>query len=77
MMRLIYPICCGLDVHKKVIVATIVTTNSSGISEYHQKSFATIILTFRTVNMSTWNPLVSIARTYSVYNNISQAGYWH
>ena len=42
MMRLIYPICCGLDVHKNVIVATIVTTNSSGISEYNQKSFSTI-----------------------------------
>ena len=42
MMRLIYPICCGLDVHKNVIVATIVITNSSGISEYYQKSFSTI-----------------------------------
>ena len=42
MMRLIYPICCGLDVHKNVIVATIVTTNSSGISEYNQRSFSTI-----------------------------------
>lgn len=42
MMRLIYPICCGLDVHKNVIVATIVTTNSAGISEYNQRSFSTI-----------------------------------
>ena len=40
MMRLVYPICCGLDVHKNVIVATIVTTNNSGISEYIQKSFS-------------------------------------
>src|SRR5574344_380987 len=42
MMRLIYHVCCGLDVHKNVIVATIVTTNGSGISEYNQKSFSTI-----------------------------------
>lgn len=42
MMRLVYPICCGLDVHKNVIVATIVSTNQSGISEYNQKSFSTI-----------------------------------
>jgi transposase len=41
MMRLAYPICCGLDVHKNVIVATIVTTNNNGISEYLQKSFST------------------------------------
>lgn len=42
MMKLKYSICCGLDVHKNVIVATIVTTNSDGISEYNQKSFSTI-----------------------------------
>ncbi|BCJ97491.1 IS110 family RNA-guided transposase [Anaerocolumna chitinilytica] len=42
MMRLVYPICCGLDVHKNVIVATIVTTDKNGISEYNQKSFSTI-----------------------------------
>ena len=42
MMRLTYPICCGLDVHKNVIVETIVTTNNVGISEYNQKSFSTI-----------------------------------
>ncbi len=40
-MKLKYSICCGLDVHKKLIVATIVTTNKDGISEYQQKSFST------------------------------------
>lgn len=42
MMRLVYPICSGLDVHKKVIVATIVTTDNAGISTYKQRSFTTI-----------------------------------
>ena len=42
MMKLKYSICCGLDVHKKIIVATIVTTNKEGISEYQQKSFSTL-----------------------------------
>ena len=42
MMKLKYSICCGLDVHKNVIVATIVNTDSSGISDYIQKSFSTI-----------------------------------
>ena len=42
MMRLVYPVCCGLDVHKKVIVATIVTTDNAGISTYKQRSFTTI-----------------------------------
>jgi transposase len=50
MMRLVHPICCGLDVHKNVIVATIVSTDKNGISEYNQKSFSTInsdIMKFR------------------------------
>ena len=42
MMKLKYSICCGLDVHKNVIVATIVTTDKNGISEYNQKSLSTI-----------------------------------
>lgn len=42
MMKLKYSICCGLDVHKNIIVATIVTTNKEGISEYNQKSFSAI-----------------------------------
>ncbi len=42
MLKLQYPICCGVDVHKKLIVATIVTTDPNGISEYEQKSFSTI-----------------------------------
>lgn len=41
-MKLKYSICYGLDVHKNVIVATIVTTNTERISEYNQKSFSTI-----------------------------------
>lgn len=69
MMKLKYSICCGLDVHKNVIVATIVTTNKDGISEYLQKSFSTInsdIQRFTTglsriiAIMFVWNPPESI-----------------
>lgn len=42
MMKLAFPICCGADIHKNSIVATIVTTDKNGISEYYQKSFSTI-----------------------------------
>lgn len=40
-MRLVYNVCCGLDVHKKSIAATIVTTDNNGISTYLQESFGT------------------------------------
>ena len=38
-MKVVRPICCGMDVHKNIIVATIVKTNDSGIAEYFQRKF--------------------------------------
>ena len=38
-MKVIRPICCGMDVHKNIIVATIAKTNDSGIAEYFQRQF--------------------------------------
>lgn len=40
-MKLVYPICCGVDVHKKTIIATIVTTDKNNVSTYLQRSFST------------------------------------
>lgn len=41
-MKLVYPVCCGVDVHKKSIVATIVTTDKNNVSTYLQESFSTL-----------------------------------
>lgn len=41
-MKLVYPICCGVDVHKNIFVATIVSTDNVGLANYQQKSFSTI-----------------------------------
>lgn len=41
MLRIVYPICCGIDVHKKFVVATVGTTNQSGVTEYQTKQFST------------------------------------
>ena len=38
-MNVVRPICCGADVHKDIIVATIAKTNDSGIAEYIQRQF--------------------------------------
>lgn len=40
-MKIVYPICCGIDVHKKFIVATIASTNDKGITTYQTKEFST------------------------------------
>jgi transposase len=40
-MKIVYPICCGIDVHKKFIVATISSTNDKGVTTYVTKEFST------------------------------------
>ena len=39
-MKIVYPICCGLDVHKDLIVATIASTDKQGVTQYAQRSFS-------------------------------------
>ncbi len=41
MLKIVYPICCGIDVHKKFVVATVGSTNKSGVTEYQTKQFST------------------------------------
>jgi len=41
-MKIVYPICCGVDVHKKMIVATIATTDVKGITQYVVETFSTL-----------------------------------
>lgn len=41
MLKIIYPIACGIDVHKQFVVATVGVTNSSGVTDYYTKQFST------------------------------------
>jgi len=41
-MKIVHPICCGVDVHKRVIVATIATTCNNNITTYITESFTTV-----------------------------------
>lgn len=41
MLKIVYPTCCGMDVHKKFVVATIASTNSKNITTYQTKQFNT------------------------------------
>ncbi len=41
MLRIVYPVCCGMDVHKSFIVACIATTNEKGVTTYKSKRFST------------------------------------
>lgn len=41
MLKIVYPICCGMDVHKSFLVACIASTNGQGATSYKSKRFST------------------------------------
>jgi len=41
MSKIVYPICCGLDVHKSFVYACIASTNEVGVTTYQRKRFST------------------------------------
>jgi len=41
MLTIVYPICCGLDVHKSFVYACIASTNERGVTTYQSKRFST------------------------------------
>ena len=41
MLKIVYPVCCGMDVHKSFVVACIASTNEQGVTTYKSKRFST------------------------------------
>ena len=41
MLKIVYPVCCGMDVHKNFLVACIASTNEKGVTGYKSKRFST------------------------------------
>lgn len=41
MLKIVYPICCGMDVHKSFLIACVATTNEHGVTAYQSKRFST------------------------------------
>ncbi len=40
-LKIVYKICCGIDVHKTFVVACIAITNSKGVTTYKSHRFST------------------------------------
>lgn len=40
-LKIVYPICCGMDVHRDFVIACIATTNARGVTEYQSRKFST------------------------------------
>lgn len=41
MLRIVYPVCCGMDVHKSFVYACIASTDTQGVTTYKSKRFST------------------------------------
>ena len=39
--KIVYPVCCGIDVHKSFVVACIAATNEKGLTTYKRRRFST------------------------------------
>ena len=40
-LKIVYQICCGIDVHKTFVVACIASTNKQGVTTYKRHRFST------------------------------------
>lgn len=40
-MKVVFPVCCGVDVHKSFLIATVISTTSGVEPKYSQKRFST------------------------------------
>jgi transposase len=40
-LKIVYPICCGIDVHKSFVVACIAATDDKGVTTYRRRRFST------------------------------------
>lgn len=52
MLRIVYPVCCGLDVHKSSVFACIAATDENGITTYQSRTFSTF--THELKRLSDW-----------------------
>ena len=52
MLKIVYPVCCGLDVHKSFVQACIASTDDKGITYYKSHRFSTF--TDDLVNLALW-----------------------
>ena len=39
-LKIVYPVCCGMDVHRDFVIACVASTNSQGVTTYDSKRFS-------------------------------------
>ena len=52
MLKIVYPVCCGLDVHKSFVYACIASTDEKGVTTYSNHRFPTFTNSLK--NLALW-----------------------
>jgi transposase len=66
LLSIVHPICCGIDIHKKILVACLITVDQSGNEEYEIREFGTLtdeIITLREWLLDNNCPIVAMEST--------------
>ncbi|MEY8735680.1 IS110 family transposase [Lactobacillus sp. AN1001] len=50
MLKIVYPNCCGIDVHKTFVVAVIAITDDHNVNQYHRRRFSTFTKGLQSLN---------------------------
>lgn len=53
-LKIVHPICCGIDVHKTFVVACIASTNNQGVTSYKRHRFSTYTNGLRELSKWLW-----------------------
>lgn len=57
-MKIVYPVCCCIDVHKRFLIATIITTKAGELTPHYQKK-----------RFSTFNNQIPALKNWLLENN--------
>lgn len=75
-LKIVYQICCGIDVHKTFVVACIASTNKQGVTTYKRHRFSTFTQGLKElfsgyltiiVRMSAWNLPVNTGFLFTMF----------
>jgi len=50
MLKIVHPVYCGIDGHKKFVIATIAATNSNNTTTYQTRTFKTFTRDLLNIN---------------------------
>ena len=85
MIKIVYRICCGMDIHKSFVVACIASTNEQGVTTHKSKRFPPslgICAGVRpgwlktTAKMFAWNLRESIGFLFTTFWSLTAKLFW-